>query len=344
MIRKFCKGCDVYWLILLVFGCLFAGEVKSPAEIQQELDTAQSEFDTAQKMFIPWYTGPLITGSSNCVPEGHINIQPYLFGLNKFGKYSENRKAVNVEDTWVVNPLFVFQYGLSSWCDVTVIPQGIFAWRSNESASGFGDTSLTVGFQLMHEKPKTISMRAYVEEIFPTGKFENLSVNKGGIDALGGGVYATTVGLNLGKILYWFPVHPMRLRLSTAYVIPNNRAHVKGFHAYGGGYGTDGKVDVGQSLNVDFGYEISISQPWVFAVDLAYTHSQRSRFSGTAGVNADGTPVSTASTWSDQLSLAPAIEYNISDKGGFIGGVWFTLTGRESSQFAGAVLSFTYLF
>jgi len=322
----------------------FARGTASPEERQIAINEKHDLFHKAQKRFIPWYTGPLITGSSVDVPTGKINIQPYLFVTSNFGEYNSNRKAVNVEDRHVVNPLFIFQYGVCSWLDVTVAPQGVFQWRGSESGYSFGDTALTFGLQLRDETLYAPSIRLFLGETFPTGKYEGLSVNKGGLDSAGAGAYSTTIGLNLGKILYWLREHPMRLRFSASYVMPNDDVRVKGFNAYGGGFGTDGKIDKGDTLNIDFGYELSITQRWVLACDVAYTYSNANHFSGTSGTKADGTPATHSQVSSDQLSLAPAIEYNVSDKGGFIGGVWFTVAGRNASQFASAVLSYTYLF
>lgn len=54
-------------------------DLKSPEDIQLEINQAQTDFEIAQKMFIPWYTGPLITSSANNVAPGHFNIQTYLY-------------------------------------------------------------------------------------------------------------------------------------------------------------------------------------------------------------------------------------------------------------------------
>ena len=36
-----------------------------PEQIEKQIEKAQSDLEVAEKMFIPWYTGPLITGSAN---------------------------------------------------------------------------------------------------------------------------------------------------------------------------------------------------------------------------------------------------------------------------------------
>ncbi len=79
-------------------------------------------------------------------------------------------------------------------------------------------------------------------------------------------------------------------------------------------------------------------------MDIVYTATERTKFAGNPGFTAAGTPATVGSGYSDNLSLAPAIEYNWSESAGFIGGVWFSVYGRNSLNFAQAVLSVTFSF
>lgn len=332
------------FITCLALSQAYALGVKSPEEIQFEIDQAQSDFETAKEMFIPWYTGPLITSSANNVPKGKTNIQVYLFFLWQYGQYAQNRKMHRVPSIYTLNPLLVLQRGLTDWLDITATPQGFFRWRKDESAQEFGDLAVTFGIQLLKETPHVPSIRFTIGESFPTGKYKHLSSRKAGIDATGSGAFETAIGLNISKILWWNKLHPTAVRFVTNYTMPDHDARVRGFNAYGGGSGTKGHVRVGNTLNLDLGVEVSINQRWVFATDVAYTYSERNIFTGTPGFSAPGVPAGNGSPSSDQLSFAPAIEYNVSDSAGFIGGIWFTVTGRNSSSFLGAVLSYTYLF
>lgn len=314
-------------------------KIKSPAEIQAELDQAEKDFQTAQKMFIPWYTGPLITGSANNVPKRKINIQWYLYNTIQYANYADNWKMVGVPNVYTINPLILFQRGLSDWLDFTFIGQWFFKWRKHAYAQHCGDTSTQFGFQLVTQTAHRPSLRLVLGETYPTGKYRNLNPAKGGIDATGAGAYQTSIGLNYNKIFWKIKLHPISLRISGSYVIPDAKVKVQNINAYGGGPGTRGKVKVGQTINVDIGIEVSLTQHWVFANDIAYTHSFKSTFHGNPGLSiANGAPSS------DQLSLAPAIEYNFNSKAGFIGGVWFTVAGRNSSSFVSVILSYTQLF
>lgn len=332
---------------LLVTAFSFANgpeSVKSPEQIQRELNQAQSDFETAQKMFIPWYTGPLITGSANNVPVGRVNIQGYLFLENQYASFTGNRKSVSIDDIYTVNPLFLVQYGITKWLDFTATGQGFFRWQNSQNAQHFGDTTVNFGLQILTQKPYSPSIRFVIGENFPSGKYEHLSANKNGIDSTGAGAYSTNIGLNFNQIFWGSLLHPVSVRFSSSYTIPNHKVDVEGFNSYGGGYGTNGKVDVGQTLNLDLGIEVSLTQKWVFATDIAYFYSNSSSFSGTPGTTSTGAVASNGAPSADQLSLAPAIEYNPNENGGFIGGIWFPVTGRNSSNFISLVLSYTYLF
>ena len=323
---------------------LLAEEVRTPEEIQGELQSAQKDFDTAQKIFIPWYTGPLITGSANNVPMGHVNLQGYLFTTVNYAVFNKNRKSVGIPNQWVLNPSLLFQVGIAPRLDITVSPQGFFKWQKGRNANEWGDTTVQFGIQIIREKPYIPSIRLLVGEIFPTGKYRRLSHHRGGLDSTGAGAYRTLFGLNLSKIFWWSPLHPMSLRFSSNYIFADNRAPVNGLNSYGGGFHTNGKVWVGNSLNLDIGYEVSINQKWVFSTDIAYTYSNKSTFRGNPGVTSTGAAAIVGAPSSDQLSLAPAIEYNLHQSGGFIGGVWFSMTGRNAFNFVSLVLSYTQYF
>lgn len=318
--------------------------VKSPQQIESELQQAQHDFEIAQKMFIPYYTGPLITGSASNVPPGNLEFQQYLFLTVDHAQYNGHRKSIDVPNTYVVNPLALLQTGITKWWDINTIPQGYFRWNRGHYGANFADLPVLFGFQLATETPYRPKIRLLIGEIFPTGKYKHLSPSKNGLDSTGAGAYQTSIGLNTSKVFWWSKLHPFAMRLALSYNIPNNKASARDFNAYGGGYGTKGKVAVGNSYSADLGMELSLTQKWVLANDIVYTQSDKSTFRGTPGVTAEGLPAVNGSPSSDQLSLAPAIEYNVTENGGFIGGLWFTVTGRNSANFLSLVLSYTQVF
>lgn len=320
------------------------GGIKTPEQVQEELNQAWRDFNAAKELFIPWYTGPLITGSASNVPKGKINIQPYLFLKDEYAVFNDNRKSINVPDTFSIEPLFVYQYGFTDFMDSTLILDGFFRWRDGEYAQGFGDLSYALGFQLLKQTPYVPSIRLTIGETFPTGKYQNFVPDKAAIASTGGGIFSTQFSLFFNKIYWHIEKHPVSLRLAGTYSLPNHRAHVENFNSYGGGFGTDARVCVGHGIQAGLGIEVSLTQKWVFALDLAYDYAFETTFRGFAGVNPDGSPASVGGPSNDNFSLAPAIEYNPGPTGGLIAGVWFSVTGRNSGNFIAGVISYTQLF
>lgn len=318
--------------------------IKTPQEIQAELDKAEKDFETAKSMFVPWYTGPLITGSANNAPPGKMVVQAYLFFLWQYAQFNKHRESRDVPDVYTLNPLMVLQRGLTCWLDLTFTPQAFLRWRQDKFAEEWGDLGATFGFQIVKETREVPSIRLTLGETFPTGKFQHLSPRKAGIDATGAGAFSTTVGLNMGKVFWSNLLHPTAIRLATNFNFPDHRVDVHGFNAYGGGFGTDGRICPPKTFNIDLGIEYSITQKWVLATDFAYTYSTRVRFHGKPGVNAAGDPASNGGPSSDNFSIAPAIEYNFSDSSGFIGGIWFPVTGRNSANFLSVIASYYVVF
>jgi len=317
--------------------------VKSPAQVQEELDQAQTDYDIAKQMFSPYYAGPLLTGSAHNAPVGHVNIQPYLFITDTYGAYTGNRKVVNVPDFWTINPVFIFQTGIMNWLDVQFTPQGLYNTTRNQGTTNWGDMQVTLGFQLMKETPYIPALRFTFSETFPFGRYDHLNPDNLGTDATGAGSYQSQFNLNISKVLWTFPLHPMQVRGNLVYIIPSN-VDVNSFNSYGGGYGTSGTVSPGNQLQLYGSVEVSIVQKWVFALDVVYKNFNKTTFSGTPGITRTGLPASVGGPSGDQFSLAPAIEYNPSAVQQFIVGPWFTVFGRNSAAFVSLILSYEHYF
>jgi hypothetical protein len=316
--------------------------IKSPQEIQEELNQDEALFKEAQEMFNPWYTGPLLTGGAHMMPPGSANIQPYIFVTDTYGLWDSERDSVNISDKWTLNPQFVIQTGITNWLDILLAVQGTVNWQKNQCSGGYGDTYLSIGFPILEEGLYRPAIKVTVSETFPTGRYQNLQPKKLGLDSSGAGSYQTGFGIRISKLFFWSYKHPMNLRASYTYTIPSD-VHVKGFNTYGGGHGTRGKVKPGNSSQADVAFEYSFTQRWVFATDVVYTWANKTTFAGKRGT-IDGSPASVGGGSNDQLSLAPAIEYNWNANLGILGGAWFDVYGRNTSKFVSGILSVTYTF
>lgn len=339
--------------ILLVLSSFLSAQEKAPPQkllsspppistVDEQLGQAQAEFEMAKKMFNPWYAGPLLTPSAHNVPKGMFVVQPYLFVQNTYAIFDEHRHSKNIPDIWTVQPLMLFQMGWLTWLDFTVTGQGYYRTQSGKDTFYWGDTSFQWGIQLMQEQPYKPAIRFTFTESVPTGRYEKLNPAKNGIDATGSGAYTTNFSLNISKVIWWVSTHPFAFRASFNYSFPSALVRVQEFNAYGGGKGTHGRVRPGNAIAIDTSVELSFTQKWVFALDLVYTYQNHSTFSGHKGRTLTGQTASVGGPSSDSLSAAPALEYNPSDSMGFLAGVWFTITGRNSSDFISGIVTMYY--
>jgi hypothetical protein len=331
-------------LILLLIPFLLIAQnqpVKSPEEIQAELDAAEAQFRKAEKMFNPWYTGPLITPSATMMPPGECNIQPYIFVTDKYASYDEDRHVKGHPALIQLQGSATILTGVTDSMDFILGVNGVGNWQKGHSGGGYGDMSTTLGFLINRETRYAPKAKFTVSQSYPTGRYQHLYPT--GLNSSGAGAWGTTFGFALGKLFFYTTPHPFNVRLFTSYQIWTT-VHVEGFNTYGGGYGTRGKVRPGQTFSADLGMELSLTQHWVAALDVVYTASQRTRFHGHSGVTKAGTPAGVGGGSNDNLSLAPAIEYNWSSNLGIIFGGWFSVYGRNSSAFGSGIISVTYTF
>lgn len=334
----------IFWLLALpILLCAQEQEKmvhKSPEEIQQELNDAEAQFDRAKKMFNPWYAGPLVTPSASMMPPGMANIQPYVFINANYASFNEDRHSIALpHNSYQLQVIAPMQIGVTSTTDIAITPSALANWQNHHSGGGFGDLNVTYGFKIFGETLYIPKFKFTVAETFPTGRYKNLSST--GLNGSGAGSYQTAFGFATGKVIWWTYPYPMNTRLFISYKI-GTVVNVSGFNSYGGGFGTKGRVRPGNTITADFGYELSFSQRWVFAIDVVYTAQNKTKFHGTPGVTATGAPATVGSGYNDNLSLAPALEYNFSDVLSILWGVQFSVYGRNSANFINGQLSAEY--
>ena len=338
-----------YWLLgSLLSLSLYADDQSEdtpppPQVVEEQLRDAEAEFAVAKKMFNPWYAGPLLTPSAHILTPGLVNIQPYLFYINNYAKFDEHGHSHKISNIHTINPTVPVLIGMLSWLDLSFNVQGVWNQAKKQYTGFWGDTSVGLGFGLMDEGPYRPALLFGVKETFPSGRYQKLNPKKGGTDATGAGSYNTTLSFNISKVLWWVSLHPMNFRVSLNYSLPA-LVGVKGYNAYGGGTGTDGRVHPGNSFQGDFGYEYSFTQKWVAALDIVYVYNGKTTFSGKTGFSAPGVPAAVGGPFNDQLSLAPALEYNPNENLSILVGTWFSVWGRNSFNFASAVFTVEYTF
>lgn len=290
----------------------------------------------------PWFTGPLLSPTGIVVPIGYIYIEPYLFINVTTGTYDEHWHARKVPNFYNYNVQLPIQIGLATWADFEVVPQASYNRTEGTSSIVFNDLSMTLSAQLyVDDSHKIPSLRLYIQELFPTGPYQRLRPDKKETDSGGLGSYQTTLGAVIVQTLHLYKKHYLNWRFNPYFTYPAPLT-VRGFNAYGGGYGTRGRVRPGAIWAGIFGLQYSFTQNWALAFDLYGFYQYKTRFSGHAGILSDGSPASMDNPANAQISLAPAIEYNFNESIGLIAGSWFTIAGFNSDRFASFVIAFNY--
>jgi len=302
-------------------------------------------YNFAQRAYEPWYTGPLIASSGSNLDKGLVNIQPYLYFRNTFGEYNKAWGHHSTPSTFTFKAEIDFQAGISRWLDFTFVAQSFYKKKEKKETFAVGDIGAKFGIQLLREKDFTAIpyIRLTIQEVFPTGRYNNLDPNKHVIESTGSGSFETVFNFIVMKTVYWFENHPISFRLNASYTYSTD-VTVKNFNTYGGGFGTRGTVSPGDVYAGIFAFEYSLNQKWVLAMDTVYVYAKKTTFRGTPGVDFNGTTASSAQSSSNQTSLAPAIEYNVNANFGVLAGVHFSIRGNNSTKFKSAIISATYTF
>jgi len=286
--------------------------------------------------FTPWLTGPLIAPTGEVVPVGHYSLQPYLLFNVNTGFYNPHWKSLSTPNFYNVTLQFQVQVGLTQFMDFQIIPSLLYNATQGQSAERFGDLPLILDFQILSaEKYQYMpGIKLGITETFPTGKYQKLNPKKRLTDVSGLGSYSTTFDLVFYKI---YPLHAHHFLSMTADVQYTYYAplHIEALSTYLSSENTHGKIYPGATTSAILSFEYTLTQNWVLALDNVYTHADKDRFRGNPGTSGHvGRPSS------EQLSFAPAVEYNFSENLGLIAGSWFSAAGRNAPEFYSEIVSF----
>lgn len=289
----------------------------------------------------PWFTGPLLAPAGHTVPKGHINFEMYGLDVRANGHFNDNGKKVRTPlfQSIVGNP--VFTYGVTDWMDVQALTPYVRNSTRGVNSEGYGDLTGVIGLQVMEQKESKWkpSLRFAISETFPTGKFEYLSPQLAGTDATGLGSYMTQLALNFQHLTQVFDTHYLRTRLSLTRLY-SSKVKVHGLNSYGGVVDTDGQIATGIENDADLAFEFTLTQNWVAVMEGYVSEGKATRFNGILSLNNIGGPsVSIGSGDFFETALAPAIEYNFNEHIGLIGGVWFPLSGKNTSDYVAYLLA-----
>lgn len=289
----------------------------------------------------PWFTGPLLAPAGHTTPKGHTNFEIYGLDVLTNGNYDESGKLRRARTfrSFVTNPIVT--HGFTDWLDVQLTMPYVFNSSRSTDYNHLGDTAVAVGLQVLsqNKSPKRMDVRILVQETFPTGKFDHLSPDFFGTDSTGLGSYQTQLGINLQYLVEVFDSHYLRTRLILSRLYASS-VKISGLNSYGGTKSTVGKINPGTENGIDLAFEYTLNQNWVAVMEGTYTKGQATRFNGIFDIGTIGGPTTDLGSGSyNSAALAPALEYNFTDSIGLIGGVWFPVSGKNTSHFMTYVLA-----
>lgn len=276
------------------------------------------------------FTGPLATGGPP-LPKGVTNIEPYLINTQVHGVYDDdgNRHHLDgVPDGWTL--LVPVGYGLTDRLGVGAT----FSASDASTVSGgrkweLGDTSVSAGYLLASSDRNNSTLTASVRQNIPSGQADHLQ-RHGLAEATGSG--APTTQLSLSGQAYFLADRNLRGRFNVGWRLPGTHASLDGDSGYGTPDGFRGRADLHAASQATIGLEYSFTPEWVVATDIIYEQDRGARVRGIV-TSADGqrSAFDEALPMSWRVSVAPAMEYNFTDRIGVIAGAEVSLDGRNTA-------------
>ncbi|MES2200326.1 MAG: hypothetical protein V4489_09205 [Chlamydiota bacterium] len=316
---------------------LFSSILSSSYSYSIEIDSPPSK-DTS---YTPLYAGSLLAFFSENAAPGQWEIEPYLYQTTLPGIYDQNWSFQKEKSTHELSVSLLLETGITSYLDVTLFMGSTYSQMGNQHTFLYQDTQVYLGFQVLHDTKNSWipDLRFLVGENFPTGKYQHLIPEKQLSDNSGSGAYETSFFFVVAKTFYCSPKHPFNINFNFEYILPC-KTNVKGYNLYGGGSDTRGTISPGKEYMLNLAIEYSLTQNWVIGTDIHYVHQNKSTFSGNPGVINPfiGLPSS------DQISLAPCLQYNFNANFGLFIASWFTVAGRNSDKFINNTLSAYWVF
>lgn len=259
------------------------------------------------------WTGPMLASTAETLPRGHFYTEPYFYDVIVSGDHHPGSSGF-------------YQYGLLD--NLTVGFQPSFATDTNRIDKGMtvGDFKLLSQVRLTHFTPdrQIPTIAVVVDEVIPTGKFDNLGPSQEGH---GSGAFGTEIGLNAQ---HWFLLKNGRLlraRINVLQRLPY-RTGVAGRSVYGTDAAFRGHARPGDKTTLIGAVEYSLTNEWVVAMDVEADFAGRTTVVGREGTS--GALVKMTSPASRDVGFAPAVEYNMSPSTGVLLGVWIIRKGHNS--------------
>lgn len=283
------------------------------------------------------FTGPLLTPGAKTASAGSASVEPYLIFNSATSLYDGHGRRQTKEpasEQWqLVAP---FSYGITDRLQGNLTAGVAHASSGSERSDGARVTDTKLGLQYMLKAPNNDGTQPAISVAlthrFPTGDYDRLDANP--LNGTGNGASVNTANL-FSQHYVWLPNgRPLRWRANVAYSPSPDRITVRGVSVYGTPADFRGHVRLGDSVGLSTSVEYSIDEHWALALDVAYDRYSSSRL---VGVQRSGTEIVESINRLDPArsvySLAPALQYNFSDRVGLIAGVHFSVAGKHNDAF-----------
>jgi hypothetical protein len=326
-------------LCLIFFHCYVFG-FSSSYSINNNQGNKNNNEDIGDQ---PWFSGTLLAVQSDIVDKDQIFVQPFLLYYGTYGLFDKDWCFRKEQDFNTLNGSILLTAGICENVDVSFTSQFFYNWTSNINYFGFGDCGTQLRFSVLQEDniyPNVVLL--YILSI-PTGSYHHLSPDLLTLDGSGGGAWVNNLGfvfdkqkkLKNGKWFKWYANFTLSFPSSV---------HIEGLSIYGGGKGTKGRVNPGNSVYGLLGLEYKFNNNWGFSMDATYRHVNRSPFIGFNGFDENFEIAEVGLPSSESITFSPAIEYLFDETKGLIFGVWFTAFGRNSPFFVTPTFSMFFAF
>ncbi|QWT21462.1 hypothetical protein KPL74_05520 [Bacillus sp. NP157] len=281
---------------------------------------------------VPNFTGPLATPAVNTLPQGVLNIEPYLIHTNARGSYDNARSRHG--DRWTTRQWQValpMAYGLSDTTNVQLTLNAMRTSTRSGHTDGLrmGDSAVRLQQRLSgpgDQGTAWVSAVSVTQRI-PTGDYHHLGANP--LNGTGNGTARTTLSVGAQKLQWLANDHALRWRGQLAWGPSPGRVSVRGRSVYGTEQGFRGTARPGQAWNSSLAAEYVLDSRWVLVGEAIWNHLGSTAMRGVTY----GRVRAWRSRPSSDLSLAPAVEYHVGPSLGLIAGVQFTVAGRNATSY-----------
>ncbi|MCJ7818307.1 MAG: transporter [Syntrophales bacterium] len=356
----FCAGClAAGWLNPAIAADEKAPGISKPNAVEGEIQfegRGEGFQPEPAKDECPSTFGPIVTDTAIPMEKGKFALQP-TFGLGFVTKsLTQNWRRVSAGGDFKSFGMdYKFTYGLWNNLEVFVDVPFTQNWAGSvtergpngeRSASfgGIGDVNLTFKYRLVEETETIPTVTALFATDFPTGHFRHFNPGRLGTDAIGGGAFAFTTGLNVSKYVKPFVLYGnLWYTMQTAFTNRQDRSPLVGvLDENGVATGELGEGDPIATqvrnyprdiITVNLAAEYPITKKWVALLELTSSWDGGRLF----GHKANLAPAAL-------VSVLPGIEYMATEKFSLALGLNIDLIGKNTDAALTPMLSMVYAF